>query len=71
MGLRTSHPNYRKEYLVQLRWFFERTRRCYEKDIELLMVGKASKKDISRLKEFLVESVEVLYSHLYPDVLFE
>ena len=35
------------------------------------MVGKASKKDVSRLKEFLVESVAVLYSHLYPDVLFE
>lgn len=37
----------------------------------MLMVGKASKKDVSRLKEFLVESVAVLYSHLYPDVLFE
>jgi hypothetical protein len=36
LGLRTSHPNYRKEYLVQLRWFFERLRRCYEKDFDLM-----------------------------------
>jgi hypothetical protein len=70
-GLRTSHPNFRKECLVQFKWLIERTRRCYEKDFFLIDAGRAPKKDLSLLSRYINLMLDDLYSQLFPDISFE
>ena len=60
-GLRTSHANFRKECLVKLKWLFERIRRSHEKDIFLVEKGKAPKRDLDMVSDYVSRMVRSLY----------
>lgn len=70
-GLRTSHPNFRKECLVQIKWLIERIRKAFEKDFLLMDQGKPPKKNLGVLPQYIVRMMNTLYAQLMPDLGFE
>ncbi|KAM3144290.1 hypothetical protein pb186bvf_003454 [Paramecium bursaria] len=70
-GIKTSYPNFRKNYLQKIRQFFERLRHCYEKDFRLADLNKKHKNDLTQLDEFIRESLHTFYKELMPECCFE
>lgn len=40
-AIKTSYPNFKKNYLAKLKFFFERLRTSYSKDLKLIESGKS------------------------------
>lgn len=66
LGLKTSYPNFRKNYITKLRFLFERIRASYEKDI--------AKDNVAKLQDviaFTKRTLNALYKELQPGCAFE
>ena len=76
--LKTSSPEYRKNYLNLTRRMLERFRKIYEKDITGRNVRKVEDKTIVKETQyyknflnFLSSIIDLCFSSIYPDSIFE
>ncbi|CAD8201491.1 unnamed protein product [Paramecium pentaurelia] len=70
--IKTSYPNFKKNYLQKLKFFFERIRASFQKDLKLLESGKS--KDTTPIQpiiKFTQQILDILYSQLIPECCYE